>query len=113
MTEFTEDTHTAQSADRERMAGMLENWFQRRTEMTSRAFRLILLPLVAVLLFASVFWFSFYIPVPVIVPIALVAVSILVWVICLFIGGRALRRVRTGDAIMLRKIRSSADSDKT
>jgi hypothetical protein len=107
MTDFSEDTYPTASEERERMAVMLENWFQQRTKMTSRAFRLILLPLIAVVLFATAFWFSYYIPVHWIVPASLFAVSMLLWVICLFVGGRVIRRVRIGDTLMLRKIRSA------
>ncbi len=98
--------------ERELMASMLENWFQQRISMSNKALRFILLPLACVILFAVAFWFNYYIPVPVIVLTALLTVSILVWIVFLFIGARLVKRVRTGDAIMLRKIRSSNSADE-
>ena len=94
-------------AEQELMASMLENWFQQRISMSNRALRLMLFPLAGVLIFAVAFWFSYYIPVPSIVLTGLLGLSALVWIVCLFIGGRLIKRVRTGDALMLRKIRSS------
>ena len=98
--------------ERELMASMLENWFQQRISMSNRALRFMLFPLIAVVLSAVVFWFSYYIPVPAIALTVLLAVSILAWIVFLFIGARLVKRVRTGDAIMLRKIRSSNKADE-
>ena len=100
------------NSERERMASMLENWFQQRMSMSNKALRLILLPMVAVVLAAAVFWFNYYIPVPVVFLAALFGLTLLVWVICLFLGGRLIRRVRTGDSLMLRKIRSMNAPDE-
>ncbi len=99
-------------SEREKME-MLESWFQRRTEMTSKALKLILIPVIAVLFFAAIFWFSYYIPVPAEILLGLLGASLLAWFICLFIGGGILKRVRTGDSIMLRKIRSSERSPQS
>jgi len=92
---------------------MLESWFQKRAKMSSRALKLILVPVIAVLVFALVFWFQHYIPVPAVVLLGILGGSVIAWIVCLFIGGGVLKRVRTGDAIMLRKIRSSDDSVKS
>jgi len=92
---------------------ILENWFQKRAEMSSRALKLILVPVIVILFFALVFWFQHYIPVPAVVLLGILGGSVLAWIVCLFIGGGVLRRVRTGDAIMLRKIRSSGSSAKS
>ncbi len=94
--------------ERERFASMLENWFQQRMKMSNRALKFMLLPLIAVVVFACVFWFSYYLPVPVAVPALALLVSLLVWFVCLIAGVRIFRRMRTGDALMLRKIRSSS-----
>jgi hypothetical protein len=58
------------------------------------------------------FWFSYYLPVPAAVPLAVLGVSVLVWVVCLFMGARLLKMVRTGDSLMLRKIRSANPPDQ-
>jgi hypothetical protein len=94
------------SGESERMALMLENWFQQRTKMTARAFRFLLLPLLPMLTAAALFWYNFYIPVPAMVLAALFMFTVLVWLVCLIIGARVLSRVRTGDSLMLRKIRT-------
>lgn len=99
------------SAERERMASMLENWFQQRMTLSNRAFKLIFVPLGAVVLFAGLFWFSYYLPVPPMVLLGLLVLSLAVWTLCLFMGARLIRRVRTGDSLMLRKIRSSSALD--
>ena len=96
------------SAERERMAAMLENWFQQRMALSNRAFKFMFLPIIAVVVFAAAFWFSYYLPVPVAVSTAGLVVSLAVWMVCLFLGGRLMKRVRTGDSLMLRKIRSSS-----
>lgn len=95
------------SVEREQMASMLENWFQQRMKLSNRAFKLIFLPLAAVAVFAVAFWFNYYLPVPVVVPMAALIISLLVWIVCSLMGFRLIRRVRTGDSLMLRKIRSS------
>ncbi|MCD4708867.1 MAG: hypothetical protein K8S62_14130 [Candidatus Sabulitectum sp.] len=112
MSDYSDDSTTIDFSEREKME-MLENWFQRRAEMTSRALKLILLPLIAIILFAVVFWFNYFIPVPSIVLLGLLCASLLAWLVCLLMGTRVLKRVRTGDAIMLRKIRSSRNSTKS
>lgn len=99
-------------SEKEKME-MLESWFQRRAEMTSKALKLILIPVVVVLLFAAIFWFSYYIPIPAEILLGLLGAALLAWLICLFIGGGILKRVRTGDSIMLRKIRSSESSPQS
>lgn len=99
-------------AERELMASMLENWFQQRISMSNKALRLMLFPLIAVVLAAVAFWFNFYIPVPVVALAVLLGLFILAWIICLFIGGGLVKKVRMGDAIMLRKIRSSNKADE-
>ncbi len=95
---------------------MLENWFQKRTKMTSKAVKLILVPVIAVLLFTAAFVSAYYIAIPQIaslVFLSLLGTSLIVWIVCLFAGGGILKKVRTGDAIMLRKIKSSGDSVKS
>jgi hypothetical protein len=99
-------------SDKEKLQ-MFENWFQKRAEMSSRALKLILIPVIAVLVFALVFWFQYYIPLPAVVLLGILGGSVLAWIVCLFIGGGVLKKVRTGDAIMLRKIRSSGGSVKS
>ncbi len=106
------DSSSFDFSDKEKLQ-MLENWFQKRAEMSSRALKLILIPVIAVLVFALVFWFQYYIPVPAVVLLGILGGSVLAWIVCLFIGGGVLKKVRTGDAIMLRKIRSSDDSVKS
>jgi protein-S-isoprenylcysteine O-methyltransferase Ste14 len=106
------DTTSFDFSDKEKLQ-MLENWFQKRAEMSSRALKLILIPVIAVLVFALVFWFQYYIPVPAVVLLGILGGSVLAWIVCLFMGGGVLKKVRTGDAIMLRKIRSSDDSVKS
>ncbi len=112
MNDYSVDSSTIDFSEREKME-MLEKWFQQRAEMTSRALKLILLPLIAVFAFAVIFWFNYYIPVPLIILLGLLGVSLTAWVICLFTGARVFKRVRTGDAIMLRKIRSSGSPAKS
>ncbi len=113
MTELSEEPIvTTGFTEREKME-MLENWFQQRTEMTSRAVRFILLPAIAVIVFAGLFWFQVYIPITVVILISLLGASLLSWIICLFVGGGILKKVRTGDSIMLRKIRSSGGQEKS
>lgn len=112
MIDYSDDSPSIDFSEKENLE-MLGNWFQQRTEMTSRALKLILLPLIAVFVFAATFWFSYFIPVPPIVLLGLLGASLLAWVICLFTGTRVLKRVRTGDAIMLRKIRSSNNTAKS
>ncbi len=112
MTEYSDDSVSQYFSDKEKL-GMLENWFQQRTEMTSKALKLILLPVIAVFVFTLSLWYSFYIPLPSIILLGLLGASTLTWIICLFGGGRILKRVRTGDAIMLRKIRSSGDQSES
>ena len=113
MTELSEKTAVATDfTEREKME-MLENWFQQRTEMTSKALKFILLPAIAVFVSAGLFWFQVYIPVPVLLLISLLGASLLSWIICLFVGGGILKKVRTGDSIMLRKIRSSENPEKS
>ena len=112
MIDYSDDSTSFDFSDKEKLE-MLENWFQQRTAMTSRALRLILLPLIAVVVFAlASFWFM-YVPNVNIIMLSLLGASLIVWVICLFMGGKVLRRVRTGDTIMLRKIRSSSHPDKS
>ena len=106
------DSTSFDFSDKEKLQ-MLENWFQKRAEMSSRALKLILIPVITVLVFALVFWFQYYIPVPAVVLLGILGGSVLAWIVCLFIGGGVLKKVRTGDAIMLRKIRSSDDSVKS
>ncbi|MCD6589521.1 MAG: hypothetical protein J7K88_13320 [Candidatus Fermentibacteraceae bacterium] len=106
------DTTSFDFSDKEKLQ-MLENWFQKRAEMSSRALKLILIPVIAVLVFALVFWFQYYIPVPVVALLGILGGSVLAWIVCLFMGGGVLKKVRTGDAIMLRKIRSSDGSVKS
>lgn len=113
MTELSENSSIAiDFTEREKME-MLENWFQQRTEMTSKALKYILLPVIGVIVFAGLFWFQVYIPVSAPILIFLLGVSILAWIICLFAGGGILKKVRTGDSIMLRKIRSSENQKKS
>lgn len=112
MNDYSDDSISFDFSDKEKLE-MLENWFQKRTEMTSRALKLILFPLIAVFVFAATFWYNYYIPVPLIILLGLLAISPIVWVICIFIGARVLKRVRTGDAITLRKIRSSGSPAKS
>jgi Flp pilus assembly protein TadB len=99
-------------SDREKLQ-MLENWFEKRAQMSSKALRFILIPVVAVLLFALVFWFQYYIPAPPVVLLGLLGGSIVVWIVCLFIGGGVLKKVRTGDTIMQRKVKSSGNQEKS
>jgi len=105
MTEMEQNPYD--SAERERMAFMLEKWFQQRMGLSNRAFKLIFIPLAAVLLAALMFWFNYYVPVPSVVLMGLLLACLLAWIVCLFIGARLIKRVRTGDSLMLRKIRSS------
>ncbi len=112
MNDNTEDSVTQYFSEKEKL-GMLENWFEQRTEMTAKAIKLILIPVIAVFVFTLTFWYSFYIPLPSIILLSLLGASILAWVLCLFGGGRILKRVRTGDAIMLRKIRSSGSQSES
>lgn len=98
--------------EREQFASMLENWFQQRMIMSNKALKLMLLPLMAVLVFALGFWFSYYLPVPATVTALALLVSLLVWLVCLVAGVRIFRRMRTGDALMLRKIRSSSTAEE-
>ena len=95
------------NAERERMASMLENWFQQRMELSNRAFKLMFIPLAAVVLASLLFWFNYYLPVPSMVLLGILLVSLLVWIVCLLMGAKLVKRVRTGDSLMLRKIRSS------
>ncbi len=111
MSDFSSST-SFDFSDTEKLQ-MLESWFQKRAKMSSRALKLILVPVIAVLVFALVFWFQHYIPVPAVVLLGILGGSVIAWIVCLFIGGGVLKRVRTGDAIMLRKIRSSDDSVKS
>ncbi|MCP4647376.1 MAG: hypothetical protein GY852_06520 [bacterium] len=112
MTEFIDQSADTGFTEKEKME-MLENWFQRRTEMTAKALKFILLPVIGVIIFAGTFWFQMYIPLSPVILLALLGASLLAWVICLFAGGGILKRVRTGDSIMLRKIRSSTNSLKS
>ena len=112
MNEYSDESVSQYFSDKEKL-GMLENWFQQRTEMTSKALKLILIPVIAVFVFTLLFWYSFYIPIPAIILLALLGASTLTCVICMFAGGRILKRVRTGDAIMLRKIRSSGSQSES
>ncbi|MCK5132129.1 MAG: hypothetical protein KAR40_08275 [Candidatus Sabulitectum sp.] len=112
MNDYSNDFSSFDFSDKEKLE-MLENWFQKRTEMTSRALKFILVPVIAILLLAVIFWFSYYIPVPPMILLGILGASLLAWVICLFIGGGVLKRVRIGDAIMLRKIKSSSNSEKS
>lgn len=98
--------------EREKFASMLENWFQQRMKMSNRALKLMLLPLIAVVVFACGFWFSYFLPVPVAITALALLVSLLVWFVCLIAGVRIFRRMRTGDALMLRKIRSSSTPEE-
>lgn len=99
-------------SEREKMA-MLEKWFQQRTEMTSKALKLILVPLIVVIMSALVSWWFFLIPDWNIVLLALFGAALVAWIVCLFLGGGIFKKVRIGDAIMLRKIKSSRDTDKS
>lgn len=91
---------------------MLENWFEQRTDMTSKAFKFILFPSIPVPLFALLFWFQNYIPIPPVIWLVLFGLAILFWFVFIILAVKKLKRVRTGDAIMLKKIRSSReDSD--
>ena len=115
MNENPKDSAVLAFSDTEQLE-MLENWFQKRTEMTSRALKLILIPVTVVLLFAAAFFATYFILVPQIVSIILLGVTgtaLLTWVICLLIGGGVLKKVRTGDSIMLRKIRSHSEPEKS
>jgi protein-S-isoprenylcysteine O-methyltransferase Ste14 len=100
------------TAERERMASMLENWFQQRMKLSNKAFRFMFIPLIPVAVLALAFWFSYYIPVPAFILLMILLVSLTAWVVCLFIGWGILRKVRTGDGIMLRKIRASETPEK-
>lgn len=113
MTELSEKPAVVTGFTEREKIEMLENWFQQRTEMTSRALKFILLPAIAVFVFAGLFWFQVYIPITVVILISLLGVSLLSWIICLFIGGGILKKVRLGDSIMLRKIRSSENPEKS
>ncbi|MCK5784962.1 MAG: hypothetical protein KAH54_00235 [Candidatus Sabulitectum sp.] len=115
MNEYSEDSPATDFSDTEQLE-MLENWFRKRTEMTSKALKLILVPVMAVLLFAAAFFATYYIAVPQIVSFILLVitgVSFLAWVICLFLGGGVLKKVRIGDSIMLRKIGSDSEPEKS
>ncbi len=115
MNDYSDNSISVDFSDKEKL-DMLENWFQKRAKMSSKAIRLILIPVIAVLLFAAVFVSAYYIAIPQIVSLvflSLLGTSLIVWVVCLFAGGGILKKVRTGDAIMLRKIRSSGDPAKS
>lgn len=112
MNDYSDNSISVDFSNKEKL-DMLENWFQKRTKMTSRAVKLILVPVIAVLLFTAAFVSAYYISIPQIaglIFLGLLGASLLAWIICLFAGGGILKKVRTGDAIMLRKIRSSGDS---
>ena len=112
MNDYSDEPASQYFSEKEKL-GMLENWFQQRTELTSKALKLILLPVIAVFIFTLSFWYSYYIPLPSIILLSLLGASSLTWIVCLFGGGRILKRVRTGDAIMLRKIKSSDDHSES
>ena len=114
MNEYSDSSTSFDFSDKEKLE-MLENWFQKRTEMTSRALKLLLVPVIGVLLFGLAFFSTYYIVVPQIVSLVflgLLAASLLSWIICLFAGGGIFKKVRIGDSIMHRKIRSSSGSEK-
>ena len=93
-------------SEREKME-MLENWFQQRTNMTSKAFKFILFPFIPVPVFATLFWFQLYLPVPPIVLLSLLGLAIIAWFVFIGLAVKKLKRVKMGDAIMMKKIRSS------
>ena len=114
MNEYPDNSTSFDFSDKEKLE-MLENWFQKRTEMTSRALKLILIPVIGVLLFGVAFFTTYYIIAPQIVIwilLGVLAASLLTWIICLFAGGGIFKKVRIGDSIMHRKIRSSGNSEK-
>ena len=93
-------------SEREKME-MLENWFQQRTDITSKAFKFILFPSIPVPIFALLFWFQFYVPVPPVILMSLFGLAIVFWFVFIVLAVKKLKMVRMGDAIMLKKIRSS------
>ena len=112
MNEYSDDSISVDFSDKKKL-DMLENWFQKRTEMTSKAIKLILIPVIPILLFTAAFVSAYYIIIPQIVSLVFLGIlgaSLIAWIICLFAGGGIFKKVRIGDAIMLRKIRSSSDT---
>ncbi len=115
MNDYTDhsDVVTFDFSDKAKLE-MLENWFQKRTEMTSKALKIILFPVYTVLFFAVIFLAFYVFTVPMIVSyiiLLFIVISLLTLVICLFIGGGIFKKVRTGDSIMLRQIKSESKSE--